>query len=165
MRFLKYANQDFWWKWPEDGMTVFNINYGHHDIDENNPNFMYGTVVDADSWADLMDKMDWNPWRTLEPRPHMWISPWGEMFDCDDWGAHESIADNIVEHILQMDPDELPTWSAGDYLINYHHWIKVTTGPMYQYYVESNMYDPMLMTEEQYDSYTKWRNKYGKTHR
>lgn len=56
MRFIQYANHDFWWKWPEGSMKVFNINGGWHEIDENNPNFMYGLVIEADSWADLMQK-------------------------------------------------------------------------------------------------------------
>lgn len=143
-------------------MNVVNINGGGHKINENNPNFMLGTVVEAESWADLMDKIDWNPWHTEEPRPHMWISPWGEMFDCEDWGGHESIADSIVEYILGLDPEELPTYSTGDYLINHHGWIKVTTGPMYQYYAKANMYNPLLMTETQWDSYERWRKKYAK---
>ena len=38
MRFIQYANQDFWWKWPEGGMKVFNINGGWHKIDgDDNP--------------------------------------------------------------------------------------------------------------------------------
>ena len=116
MRFIQYANQDFWWKWPEGGMKVFNINGGWHEIDENNPNFMYGIMIEADSWADLMQKTGWCPWATKIPRPHMWISPNGEMYECDDWGGHGILADRIVEYVLNTDPDTLD-FDSSDYLI------------------------------------------------
>lgn len=153
MRFIQYANQDFWWKWPEGGMKVFNINGGWHEIDENNPNFMYGIMIEADSWADLMEKTGWCPWATKIPRPHMWISPNGEMYECDDWGGHGALADRIVEYVLNTDPDTLD-FDSSDYLIECFNWIKVTTGPMRPFYTRDGMYDHLKGAQKR--AYDAW---------
>lgn len=48
-KFLQYKGDTDWWEWPQDGrMTVYNMAGGHHDIDENSPRFMEGTVVEAE---------------------------------------------------------------------------------------------------------------------
>lgn len=157
MRFLQYKDSQDWWCWPEDGMTVYNINGGWHDINENNAYFMYGTVIDADSWAELCAITHYNPWATEDNQPtrEMWIDTYGTMYDCGQWGAHEATAQTILK-VLYDEPEEY--WDAGDKLIE-RGWIKVSAGPMAKWYRESGMYD--AMTDAQYESYTKWKRKYG----
>lgn len=161
MLFLQYKNSDIWWKWPEGGITVFNINGGWHEIDENSEAFMEGTVIHADSWMDLCKKTGYNPWAAENDTPtrEMWIDTYGVMYDCGEWGAHESTAQKILE-VLYDEPEEY--WDAGDKLIE-RGWIKVSAGPMSRYYHESGMY--AAMTNAQYDSYQKWKAKYGKAYR
>ena len=90
MKFLRYAGSEDWWRWPEDGMTVYNINGGHHDINENSPRFMDGTVVEAKDWCELCCKMKYNPFKVDEPTRDMWIDPNGVMYDCGIYdGSHE----------------------------------------------------------------------------
>lgn len=157
MNFLKYKNSNIWWEWPEDGMIVFNVNGGWHEINENSEAFMEGTVIHANSWADLCKKVNYNPWASDDnlPKREMWIDPNGNMYDCGQWGAHESTAQKILE-ILYDDLEAY--WDAGDKLIA-RGWIKVSAGPMGRYYHESGMYEEM--TEDQYRTYQKWRIKYG----
>ena len=41
MQFLQYKDSDIWWYWPaEEGLTVYNVNGGWHEIDENSEQFM-----------------------------------------------------------------------------------------------------------------------------
>ena len=157
MEFLQYKGSNDWWKWPEGGLTVFNVVGGWHEIDENSPAFMDGTVMRADSWADLCKKTGYNPWQPEHDQPtrEMWIDTYGRMYDCGEWGAHESTAQTILE-VLYDEPEEY--WDAGDKLIA-RGWIKVSAGPMNRYYHESDMYS--AMTNAQYDSYAKWKRKYG----
>ena len=157
MEFLQYKGSNDWWKWPEGGLTVFNVVGGWHEIDENNPAFMDGTVMRAESWADLCKKTGYNPWQPEHEQPtrEMWIDTYGRMYDCGEWGAHESTAQTILE-VLYDEPEEY--WDAGDKLIA-RGWIKVSAGPMNGYYHESDMYS--AMTNAQYDSYAKWKRKYG----
>lgn len=156
MKFLQYKDSQDWWEWPDDeGMTVYNCCGGHHDIDENSEEFMYGKVITADSWGDLCRKENYNPWHTDEPCREMWIDPNGEMYECGEWGAHEATACIILKVIFDK-PQEY--WDAGDQLIQ-RGWIKVTCGPMNRWYQESDMYKSM--TDEQYTAYTKWENKYN----
>ena len=157
MEFLQYKGSKDWWKWPEGGLTVFNVVGGWHDIDENSPAFMDGTVIRADSWADLCKKTGYNPWQTDDNQPtrEMWIDTYGTMYDCGEWGAHEATAQTILE-VLYNEPEEY--WDAGDKLVE-RGWVKVSAGPMNRYYHESDMYS--AMTNAQYNSYVKWKGKYG----
>ena len=157
-KFLKYKNSDDWWEWPQDGnMTVYNINDGWHDINENSEAFMEGTVIEADGWPDLCRKMNYNPWRTDRPTREMWIDPEGVMYDCGAWGAHEITAQNILEKkfgILEH------FWDSGDKLIEMG-WTKVTANYiMYQHYCEAGLYD--YCTDEQWKTIKLWRERYMK---
>ena len=43
MQFLQYKDSNIWWYWPvENGLTVYNVNGGWHEIDENSEQFMCG---------------------------------------------------------------------------------------------------------------------------
>ena len=70
-----------------------------------------------------------------------------------------SSARKILE-VLYNEPEEY--WDAGDKLIE-KGWIKVSAGPMGRYYHESGMYE--AMTNAQYNSYQKWKTKYGIAYR
>lgn len=155
MKFLQYQGKDGWWKWPEDGMTVYNINGGHHEIDENSEEFMCGKVVSAENWHELCVTQNYNPWKTETLKPHMWIAPDGTMYDIEEWGAHECIAEDIWEYILGR--PERDFYDYGDALIQ-EGWIKVTTSGMYFYYAERGFYD--VMSEEQWFVYQEWKKKY-----
>lgn len=159
MKFLRYFNSEDWWKWPiDEGLTVYNINGGHHEIDENSERFMYGTVIEADSWADLCQKVGYNPWRTDSPTPEMWIAPNGEMFDCGFTEGHEGVAHAIWTRYLGHPVDDILDM-CGDLLIE-NDWIKVTRNSiMYEHYRQMGMYD--YITQEQYESLKKWRIKYA----
>lgn len=156
-KFLQYKGDSDWWEWPQDGrMTVYNIAGGHHDIVENNPRFMEGTVVDAEDWADLCRKMKYNPWKTDIPTREMWISPDGTMHDCGEWGAHELTAQYILENLLGE--PEVRFWDSGDRLIELG-WTKVTANYiMYQHYCSAGIYDNI--TNEQWDAIQKWKAKF-----
>ena len=154
-QFLQYQGSDIWWEWPEGGMTVYNMAGGHHDIDENSEAFMFGTVIRAESWADLCRKTGYNPWKVEKPTREMWISPSGTMYDCGEWGAHEITAQEILEKMLDK---EVRFWDAGDQLIGLG-WIKVTANYiMYQHYYDAGMYDNM--TDEQWDAVEKWKERW-----
>ena len=46
MQFLQYKDSDIWWYWPvENGLTVYNVNGGWHEIDENSKQFMCGRAL------------------------------------------------------------------------------------------------------------------------
>ena len=159
MQFLQYKDSDIWWHWPvEEGLTVYNVNGGWHEIDENSEQFMCGRVVHAASWADLCKQEGYNPWESEgnQPTREMWIDPDGVMYDCGTWGAHESTAQTILK-ILFNQPEEY--WDAGDQLIE-RGWIKVSAGPMRKWYEKSGMY--ANMTDEQFYAYQRWERKYGK---
>lgn len=155
-KFLQYKGSEDWWEWPQDGrMTVYNMVGGHHDIDENNPRFMEGTVIDAEDWPDLCRKTGYNPWKTEEPTREMWIAPDGTMHDCGEWGAHEVTADYILENLIG---EEVHIFDCGDRLIELG-WVKVTANRiMYQHYCEAGIYDHC--TDEQWKAIKKWKNKY-----
>ena len=155
-KFLKYKNSDDWWEWPQDGtMTVYNINGGWHEINENSEAFMEGTVITAEGWPDLCAKMNYNPWKVDRPTREMWIDPEGVMYDCGEWGAHEITAQNILEKkfgILEH------FWDSGDKLIEMG-WTKVTANYiMYQHYCEAGLYD--YCTDEQWKTIKLWRERY-----
>lgn len=157
MKFLQYKGTEDWWMWPEaETLTVYNINGGHHDINENSPRFMDGTVVEAKNWAELCRKMNYNPFRVDEPTTDMWIDPNGVMYDCRMYDrSHEMTARKILEILYGEEKDTLDY--AGDDLVAYT-WIKVTTSLMYELYKREGMYNHM--SNEQYKSYQKWREKY-----
>ena len=157
MKFLRYAGSEDWWKWPEGGMTVYNINGGHHDINENSSRFMDGTVVEAEDWCELCCKMKYNPFKVDEPTRDMWIDPNGVMYDCGIYdGSHEMTAQKILEILYGEKVDYLDY--AGDDLINYT-WIKVTTSLMYELYEKEGMYNHM--SDEQWKAYQWWREKFA----
>lgn len=157
MKFLQYKGSEDWWMWPEaETLTVYNINGGHHDINENSPRFMDGKVVEARSWSDLCRKEKWNPFETKEPTPHMWIDDDGIMYDCGICGgSHEITAQKILEILYGEKLDCLEY--ASDDLIAYT-WIKVTTSLMFELYEKEGMYNHM--TNKQWKSFQKWREKY-----
>lgn len=156
-KFLQYKDSTDWWEWPQDGrMTVYNMAGGHHDINENNPRFMEGKVVEAEDWPDLCRKMKYNPWKVEKPTREMWISPDGTMHDCGEWGAHEMTAQNILENLLGE--PEVRFWDSGDRLIELG-WVKVTANYiMYQHYCSAGIYDNM--TDEQWEVVEKWKERW-----
>ena len=153
MNFLKYAGDDYWWKWPDGGITVFNFNGGHHDINENSERFINGTIIQADNWHDLYLQTGYMPLQVHEPKRDMWISPEGEMFECE---AHEVAAKQILKVIYGETLDD-DLWTYGDTLIA-RGWIKVTTSLMYNNYVLDGMYDNM--TTAQLLAWYDWHRKY-----
>lgn len=158
MKFLRYANQDDWWLWKEDTMRVSNFHGGWHNIDENSPSFMNGTVIEASGWCGLYRLTGWCPIKLQKPDRDMWISPLGEMFGSEDPMdfSHESMAEDILLFIFDKEAE--PFGEAGDFLIQ-RGWIKVTTSLMGQYYEDDlHMYDNM--TDEQWVTYQLWKEKY-----
>lgn len=155
MKFLQYKDSTDWWEWPEGDMTVYNINGGWHEINENSEAYMYGKVVQAENWAELCRKEKYNPWHTAEMTREMWIDPDGVTYDCGEWGAHEATAQMILEKYLG---EIVNFWDCGDRLIQ-EGWIKVSVGPMCHWYFESNMYD--AITDEQWEVLEKWKERYG----
>ena len=155
-KFLRYKDDDAWWEWPQDGhMTVYNMDGGHHDINENDPRFMEGTIVEAKDWPDLCRKMNYNPWKVDRPTREMWIDTYGTMYDCGEWGAHEMTAQNILENLLG---EEVIFWDSGDRLIELG-WVKVTANHiMYQHYCSAGIYDNM--TDEQWAAVEKWKERW-----
>jgi hypothetical protein len=155
-KFLQYKDSTDWWEWPQDGrMTVYNMAGGHHDINENDPRFMEGKVVEAEDWADLCRKMKYNPWKVEEPTREMWISPDGTMHDCGEWGAHEITADRILENLIG---EEVYIFDCGDRLIELG-WVKVAANRiMYQHYCSVGIYDNM--TDEQWEAVEKWKERW-----
>lgn len=157
MRFLQYKDSPDWWEWPEaEQLIVYNINGGWHEINENSEGFMYGKVVNAESWAELCHKEHYNPWKTNTPTAEMWIDPDGVMYNCGEWGAHEVTAQKILENYFG---ELVGFWDCGDQLID-RGWIKVSKGPMCRYYFESNMYDNI--TDKQWEALELWKEKYKK---
>lgn len=155
MKFLRYKDSDVWWEWPEGSMTVYNMAGGHHDVNENSEQYMFGTVVEAEDWPDLCRKMKYNPWKVDKPTREMWIDPNGTMYDCGEWGAHEMTAQNILENLLG---EEVRFWDSGDRLHELG-WIKVTANCiMYQHYCDAGLYDNM--TDEQWQAVEKWKERW-----
>lgn len=155
-KFLRYKDSEDWWEWPQDGrMTVYNMEGGHHDINENNPRFMEGEVVEAKDWPDLCRKMNYNPWKVDRPTREMWIDTYGTMYNCGEWGAHEITAQNILENLLG---EEVRFWDAGDRLHELG-WVKVTANYiMYEHYCNAGLYDNM--TDEQWAAVEKWKERW-----
>ena len=155
-KFLQYKDSTDWWEWPQDGcMTVYNMDGGHHDINENDPRFMEGKVVQAEDWPDLCRKMNYNPLKVDRPTREMWIDTYGTMYDCGEWGAHEVTAQNILENLLG---ENVRFWDSGDRLIELG-WVKVTANYiMYQHYCSAGIYDSM--TDEQWEAVEKWKERW-----
>lgn len=155
MTFLKYAGDDYWWKWPEDELTVFNFNGGSHDINENSERFMNGTIIRAEDWHDLYVKTGYMALKVCKPVREMWISPEGDMYESE---AHEVTAKRILE-VIYGEKLKNNFWNCGDTLIE-RGWIKVTTSLMYRSYMLDGMYDNM--TREQLLAWYNWHMKYMK---
>jgi hypothetical protein len=154
-KYLQYKGQEGYWEWSDDSMTAYNVHGGHHEINENSPSFVEGTIVQAESWRDLWKKTGWNPLSTNSLEREMWIAPDGTLYGCGSWGAHEATAQDILRVIYNENED---FFDSGDKLIA-RGWIKVTACfVMYQYYEEAGYYDNM--TDEQWEVHRKWKEKY-----
>lgn len=156
-KFLQYKGEDDWWEWPQNGrMTVYNMHGGHHDINENSEYFMEGTVIEAEDWPDLCRKTGYNPWKTEKSTQYMWIAPDGTMHKCDDWGAHEATAQDILENLLG---EIVRFWDSGDRLIEMG-WVKVSTNQiMMKHYCEAGLF--ASITPEQKTVLDDWAQKFN----
>ena len=50
-KFVRYQNDTKYWLWNEDKMRLENRNFGHHDIDENDPKWLYAEIIEAKDLA------------------------------------------------------------------------------------------------------------------
>lgn len=155
MKFLQYAGENAWYEiFDHNGLVAENINGGWHVVDENDPRYMQGIVLEAEGWCDLLRKTGWNPWALDEPSCDMWIAPDGTMYHVDGMGAHEITAQDILEKLYGEDVE---IFCAGDRLFE-KGWTKVSTGLMCRYYDECGYYDNV--TDEQWIVIQKWKEKY-----
>lgn len=144
----KYVKEhDSYWEWDESKMLLINRKYGHHNINENSPEWINATFIEAEDWHDLYLKTGWTDLYIGDYRvPCLWLDPDGE---CWQGECHEVDAEDIVEVLYGED---LGLDYAGDYLIK-RGWVKLSNW-MFQFYAESHLYDNI--TEYQARAIKEW---------
>ena len=145
MKFVKTHNG--YWEWDESTMRLFNRSGGHCDVDENSPEWINATIVEAEDWHDLYLKTGWTDLKLDTYKvPCLWVAPDGGCWvgDCHEVNAEE-IAEVIFGEDVNLD-------YAGDFLIS-HGWIKLSDW-MYVNYIESHMYKNI--TNEQFEVISDW---------
>lgn len=145
MKFVKLYCDDYWYLWEEFDMKLRNFKGGFRYIDENSEDWMFATVINADSWYDLYKKTGFAPMEVPIWTRDVWMDTEGRTYD---GVAHELCAEKIGESMFGI-PD-----MTGDDLIHLYGWIKLTTSGMLRYYLDDGMYDHI--TFEQEESLREW---------
>ena len=141
-KFLRRKKEDDYWLIFYDKMCLINYRGGHHDINENSPEWIDGEIIDALDWHELYVKTGFNPLKTGINNPDVWVSPKGELFE---GLAHAVAAEDIADIIYGQ--DELGLYEAEDFLIK-EGWIKLTTSLMLDYYIEDGMYSSVTFEQK-----------------
>ena len=153
-KFVKLSGQHHWYLWDEDKFVLRNFRGGWRNIDENSDEWMLSTIVSADSWHDLYEKIGYNPMLEQTPPRDAWVDCDGNFYYGD---AHELCAEQILDVLYGLEWGEY-NYSAGDNLVA-HGWIKLTTSAMLPYYLEYGMYDHI--TSKQEDAIRRWSKDWG----
>lgn len=133
-KFVRYQNDTKYWLWNEDKMRLENRNFGHQDVNEKNPRWLYAEIIEAKNWHDLYMKTGWSDlWLSDCHHNNLWVDPEGE---CWEGEAHEVVAEDILE-VVYGEETKLSDYPA-DKLIN-RGWIKLSVF-MAQIYADSDMY-------------------------
>ena len=138
MKFVKLSGQSYWYEWKEFNMKLRNFKGGWRDIDENSDEWMYSTIIEADSWHELYKKTGFCPMLVPNWTHDVWMDTEGNTYEGD---GHEWCAEKIGEILFGV-PD-----TSGDDLIQLYGWIKLTTGPMLKYYFNDGMYDHLSIEQ------------------
>lgn len=150
MKFVK--EKGAYWEWDEPRMRLVNRAHGSHDIDENSPEWINATIVEAEDWHDLYLKTGWTDlYLGNKLLPCIWVDPDGECWKGD---CHEVDAEDIAEVLYGK---TVSLNYAGDFLYT-HGWIKLSNW-MFHTYAESDMYDNI--TIYQVRTIKEWCEKYG----
>ena len=144
MTFAKLDAHHYYLRVDYEKMRLYNYKGGWQDIDENSEDWMFATLVEADSWRDLYLKTGYCPVACFYAERDIWMDPDGATYEGD---GHELYAEKIGEILFGVEE------CCGDDLIRYG-WIKLTTGPMLPIYLERGFYDNI--TYEQERTIRKW---------
>ena len=148
-KFVKLSGSAYWYKWDEEKFILKNFRGGWRDIDENSDEWMYSTIMEADSWHDLYVKTGFNPMWEFNPPRDAWLDREGNFYDGT---AHELCAEKIIEVIYGLTNDEY-VGSSADALVG-NGWVKLTTSAMLPYYYDDGMYD--YISEAQARAIKEW---------
>ena len=105
-------------------------------IDENSPEWINATIVEAEDLHDLYLKTGYSDLLRAPRETCLWLDPEGQCWKGD---CHTIDAENIVEVLYGTDVLESVETDAADFLID-HGWVKLSATLMLQYYCESHMY-------------------------
>ena len=151
MTFAKLDAHHYYLRVDYDKMRLYNFKGGWQDIDENSDEWMFATIVEADSWRDLYLKTGYCPLACSYTTRDIWMDPDGVTYE---GFAHELCAERIGEILFGKED------MYGDDLINLG-WIKLTTSLMLSIYLERGFYDSI--TYEQESCLRKWAEANGVT--
>ena len=131
-KFVRYKND--YWEWDEEEMILNNRYHGWRSINENSPEWMNATIIEANDWHDLYLKTGYTDlYRGNKMEPCVWVDPDGDFWKGD---CHEVDAEDICEVVLGIDAD---LYEAGDYLFKLG-WTKLSTW-MFSCYCSDHTYD------------------------
>ena len=139
MKFVKLSGQQYWHLWEEFEMKLRNFKGGWRTIDENSDEWMYSTIIEADSWYDLYKKTGFCPMLAPIWEHDLWVDTEG---NCYEGNGHEWCAEKIGECVFGI-----PNMS-GDDLINLYGWIKLTDSGMLKFYLDEGMYDHITYEQQ-----------------
>ena len=140
MTFAKLEAHHYYLRVDYDKMRLYNFKGGWRNIDENSDEWMFATLVEADSWRDLYLKTGYCPLTCFYAENDIWMDPCGVTYEGD---GHELCAEKIGEILFGKED------MCGDDLITLG-WIKLTTGPMLPIYLERGFYDSITYEQEGY---------------
>ena len=140
MTFAKLDAHHYYLEVDFEKMRLYNYKGGWRNIDENSDEWMYATLVEADSWRDLYLKTGYCPLCCSFSERDIWMDPDGRTYYGE---GHEWCAEQIGKVVFGVDG------CCGDDLISYG-WIKLTTSAMLPIYLDSGLYDNITYEQEGY---------------
>lgn len=148
---LKPWNGDqegMWWRWDKGRMKLRNFKGGGFDIDENAEYWQTATIrEDCKDWHELYLATGHNQLLGDVYAFDAWISPDGEFYE---GFGHAVVAEDIVKLVYGIDVDELSCLGIAEDILMNKHWVKVTRGPMWSYYIKHK--EMWQMTQKTYDA-------------
>lgn len=144
LTFIKYPNDNAWWKFNKKQMRAYNHRGGHRDIDEETLNQV--ECFECNSWHELFLAKGFCPIERDIRNNDVWIAPNGKFYD---GLAHEVTARQILDIIFGENIDDY----CGD-ILEKRGWIRATTSLMWD--IRLDEFDGKILTQSQYDALWDW---------
>jgi len=142
-----------WFEFHEKSMRLRNFNHGGFQIDENADYWLTAEIYEYESWHELYTATDYCPLK------HGQLTYWSAWLDSDGeiWYAdsHGVDAVKLANYLYGFECD-LIDWDEAELYLYNKNWIKVTRGPMWEYYCKDTKI--WTMTSKTFDTLVAYCN-------